>query len=232
MAVDMLAKQNPHERDAHISFEEGPHIYTIDGESDFMSVTTWNHSHFAEFNADAIITNMMNGRKWAQSKYYGMTREEIKAQWEANRDEAAQAGTKMHYDIECYYNGMDVSNDSVEYAYFQRFLEDHSDFVPYRTEWMVWDAELRFAGSIDMVYENPDGTLMIYDWKRSKGIHKTSSFMKFSHTTVSSTFPIRISGTIRSSSTRIRRSSKRTTERPSPRWSWSASIQRTRATSC
>jgi len=123
MAVDMLAKQNPHERDAHISFEEGPHIYTIDGESDFMSVTTWNHSHFAEFNADAIITNMMNGRKWAQSKYYGMTREEIKAQWEANR-----------------------------------------------------------AGSIDMVYENPDGTLMIYDWKRSKGIHKTSSFMKFSHT--------------------------------------------------
>ena len=182
MAVDMLAKQNPHERDAHISFEEGPHIYTIDGESDFMSVTTWNHSHFAEFNADAIITNMMNGRKWAQSKYYGMTREEIKAQWEANRDEAAQAGTKMHYDIECYYNGMDVSNDSVEYAYFQRFLEDHSDFVPYRTEWMVWDKELRFAGSIDMVYENPDGTLMIYDWKRSKGIHKTSSFMKFSHT--------------------------------------------------
>ena len=182
MAMDMLAKQNPHERDAHISFEEGPHIYTIDGESDFMSVTTWNHSHFAEFNADAIITNMMNGRKWAQSKYYGMTREEIKAQWEANRDEAAQAGTKMHYDIECYYNGMDVSNDSVEYAYFQRFLEDHSDFVPYRTEWMVWDTELRFAGSIDMVYENPDGTLMIYDWKRSKGIHKTSSFMKFSHT--------------------------------------------------
>jgi ATP-dependent exoDNAse (exonuclease V) beta subunit len=182
MAMDMLAKQNPHERDAHISFEEGPHIYTIDGESDFMSVTTWNHSHFAEFNADAIITNMMNGRKWAQSKYYGMTREEIKAQWEANRDEAAQAGTKMHYDIECYYNGMDVSNDSVEYAYFQRFLEDHPNFVPYRTEWMVWDKELRFAGSIDMVYENPDGTLMIYDWKRSKGIHKTSSFMKFSHT--------------------------------------------------
>ena len=58
----MLAKKNPHERDEHISFDEGPHIYTIDGESDFMSVTTWNHSHFAEFNADVIITNMMNGK--------------------------------------------------------------------------------------------------------------------------------------------------------------------------
>ena len=149
--MDKLAKQNPHERDEHISFDEGPHIYTIDGESDFMSVTTWNHSHFAKFNADVVITNMMNGKNWSQSKYYGMSREEIKAQWETNRDEAAQAGTKMHYDIECYYNGMDVSNDSPEYAYFQRFVADHPDLVPYRTEWMIWDKELRFAGSIDMV---------------------------------------------------------------------------------
>ena len=66
----MLAKKNPHERDEHISFDEGPHIYTIDGESDFMSVTTWNHSHFAHFNADVIITNMMNGKNWPQFKYY------------------------------------------------------------------------------------------------------------------------------------------------------------------
>ena len=47
---------------------------------------------------------------------------------------------------------------------------------------MVWDRELKFAGSIDMVFENPDGTLMIYDWKRSKEIKKTASFLKFSTT--------------------------------------------------
>ena len=56
---------------------------------------------------------MMSGANWAQSKYHGMTREEIKAQWEANRDAAATAGTALRYDIECYYNGMDVMNDSV-----------------------------------------------------------------------------------------------------------------------
>jgi len=178
----MLANKNSHMRDSHIVFDEGPHIYTIDGDSDYMSVTTWNHRHFAHFDADAIITNMMNGKNWAKSKYYGMTRDEIKAQWEANRDDAAQAGTKLHYDIECYYNGMDVSNDSEEYKYFKQFTSDYCDFVPYRTEWMIWDKELRFAGSIDMVFENPDGTLMIYDWKRSKSIDKTSSFMKFAHT--------------------------------------------------
>ena len=45
-----LANLNPHPRDSHISFDEGPHIYTIDGDSDYMSVTTWNHSHFPHFN--------------------------------------------------------------------------------------------------------------------------------------------------------------------------------------
>ena len=30
-----LAKKNPHPRDKCISFDEGPHIYTINGDSDF-----------------------------------------------------------------------------------------------------------------------------------------------------------------------------------------------------
>jgi ATP-dependent exoDNAse (exonuclease V) beta subunit len=178
-----LALKHPHERDARISFEEGPHIYTIDGDSNYMSVTTWNHKHFEQFDADAIITKMMSGANWTRSKYHGKTREEIKAQWEENRDAAATAGTALHYDIECYYNGMDVENDSVEYNYFREFVADNRGLVPYRTEWMVWDAELRFAGSIDMVFANEDdGTLLIYDWKRSKEIRKTSPWSKFAHT--------------------------------------------------
>lgn len=180
--MDTLSKKNPHERDTHISFDEGPHIYTIDGDSDYMSVTTWNHKHFEQFDADKIITRMMNSKNWPNSKYYGQTAEEIKAGWEKNRDESATAGTKLHYDIECYYNGYPQQNDSVEYKYFMNFVEANKDLVPYRTEWMIWDKELRFAGSIDMVYENPDGTLMIYDWKRSKEIKKTDRYLKFSTT--------------------------------------------------
>ena len=33
-----------------------------------------------------------------------MTADEIKAQWNENGRLASEAGTKMHYDIECYYN--------------------------------------------------------------------------------------------------------------------------------
>jgi hypothetical protein len=67
---------------------------------------------------------------------------------------ASTAGTKMHYDIECYFNGMDVKNDSIEYSYFQNFLKDFPELKPYRTEWMVYYEELKLSGSIDMIFEN------------------------------------------------------------------------------
>ena len=173
-----LAELHPHERDAHISFDEGPHIYTIDGDSGFMSVTTWNHSHFPHFNADKIIKKMMASKNWSNSKYFGMTADEIKAQWNENGRLASEAGTKMHYDIECYYNDMaiEVYEDCKEFNYFLVFDKDHNDLKPYRTEWMVWDKELQFAGSIDMIYKNDDGTLSIYDWKRCKEIKKDNKW--------------------------------------------------------
>jgi len=171
--MDYLAKKHEHPRDRNITFDEGPHIYTIDGESDFMSVTTWNHSHFGHFDADKIIDKMMKSRNWSNSKYYGKTADEIKNQWETNRDEAANAGTAMHYNIECFYNGVAVDEkckDCDEWRYFEQFHNDYKDLKPYRTEWMIYDKELKFAGSVDMLFENEDGTLEIYDWKRSKEI--------------------------------------------------------------
>ena len=47
---------------------------------------------------------------------------------------------------------------------------------------MIWHEDLRFAGSIDMVFEREDGTLMIYDWKRCKEIKKVAAFNTFAKT--------------------------------------------------
>ena len=175
-----LAKLYPHERDTRIQFDEGPHIYTIDGSSTgYVSVTTFNHANFEHFDADAIIKKMMSSNRWPQNKYYGQTPDEIKAGWEKNRDEAANAGTKMHYDIECYYNECPNENLSIEYEYFNNFLKAFPELKPYRTEWTVFHEDLKLAGSIDMVFENPDGSLLIYDWKRSKEIVKTNGFNKW-----------------------------------------------------
>ena len=71
----LLSRENNHERDDHISFDEGPHIYTIDGDSNYTSVTTWVHKNFEDFDADKIIDNMMkNPIKWEKNKYYGKTK--------------------------------------------------------------------------------------------------------------------------------------------------------------
>jgi ATP-dependent exoDNAse (exonuclease V) beta subunit len=180
-----LALKNPHPRDEFISFEEGPHIYTVMGErGTYTSVTTWNHHHFSDFDADAVIDKMMKGKNWNDPtyKYYGMTREEIKAMWNKKRDSSSCAGTNMHYDIECFYNEMEVENDSIEYKYFMEFVSDHPELKAYRTEWMIFHEELKLSGSIDMIFENPDGTIQIYDWKRCEEIKHENGFNQFAKT--------------------------------------------------
>jgi len=43
---------------------------------------------------------------------------------------------------------------------------------------MIYDKELKLAGSIDMIFENEDGNLEIYDWKRCKEIKKDNAWGK------------------------------------------------------
>ncbi len=176
---DYLRKIYPDERENHVIFYEDTHKYVIDGEDNYISVTTFNHSHFEEFDADKIISNMRKGKNWVKSKYYGMTDDEIKKLWDDNRIDASTKGTKMHLDIEGFYNKIDVSNDSIEYGYFKKFHEDHKDITPYRTELIVYDKDLRMSGSVDFIVLNDDGTYDIYDWKRSRNISKTSPGGKF-----------------------------------------------------
>lgn len=209
--LEHLARANAHPRDAHISFDEGPHVYTISlpgsaPTTAYTSVTTWVHQQFEEFDADKVIASMMGGRRWEQSQYFGKTPDEIKALWDANRDAAAQAGTDMHYDIECFYNQAPlVSAERVaspEFGYFLRFEAERQraaagaeDSVfarmrPFRTEWTVFDEDVRISGSIDMVYYKPDtDTYAIYDWKRCKRISDFPFKPKWSHTPCLSQIP-------------------------------------------
>jgi len=174
----MLQELNPHPRDKRIKFDEKPHIYYVDGKPMDISVTKWVHGHFPHFDADKIIDKMMKSKKWRQGhKYFGMTKKEIKKQWSDNGKQASNAGTALHNDIECFYNSIPVQNTSKEYLQFLEFHKEiGSQLKPYRTEWTVFDEDLQISGSIDMLFEDADGNLVIYDWKRSKGIKKTNFF--------------------------------------------------------
>jgi hypothetical protein len=178
-----LSKLNAHERDKNIIFDEGPHIYTVFGQLGYTSVTTWVHHHFDVFDGPGIVTGIMNSKKMQDPtyKYYGKTREEILDGWRKNGDSASSAGTQMHYDIECYYNGLPVENDSIEYSYFKKFEADFPSLKPYRTEWIVYYDELKLSGSIDMVFRDEiTGKFYIYDWKRCNEIPHENAFGKMS----------------------------------------------------
>ena len=116
VVMDALKRRNPHNRDARITFEPVEHKYFIDGGTNpdaFTSVTTWVHSHFEAFNADAVIDKMMASKSWATNeKYRGKTKNQIKAEWDLNRDQAAAAGTDMHAAIELYYNTQAAIGDA------------------------------------------------------------------------------------------------------------------------
>jgi len=204
----ILIKKNNHVRDNNIKFYEQGHRYSIlsDPHSKYTSVTTWNHSHFEKFNADEVIKKMMKSNNWKEGhKYWGLSPYEIKTQWSNNGSSVSQLGTDLHNDIECFMNNKglntvysheDLYNDyinstkvissvvpvSVEWQYFINFVKDNKDMKPYRTEWTIYDEDLKLAGSIDMVYENLDGSLSIYDWKRSKDITRISTWNKFAIT--------------------------------------------------
>lgn len=173
-----LKKLNPHKRDEKIFFDEKPHIYTVNGiNKSFTSVTTFIHDFFPKFDADSIIDKMMNSRNWTNSKYYGMTKEEIIQEWEDNKNLAAHNGTIMHKDIELFFNDIKVENKSKEFKFFLDFNKEHNNLIPYRTEWEIFDEDLLLAGSIDMCFttENSD-EIIIYDWKRSKDIKENNLY--------------------------------------------------------
>jgi len=199
----VLSTINSHPRDKNIQFFEQGHKYVILTEPDvkYTSVTTWNHSHFPKFEADSIIDNMMKSKGWKEGhKYWSLTPEQIKAQWNSNKDAVSGAGTDLHYEIECFNNDKRfqfnytnkelyeiymVDNKekhelkSLEWKYFINFVRDNPHLKPYRTEWTVYNEDVKISGSIDMVYENPDGTLSIYDWKRAKLITRINNYNKF-----------------------------------------------------
>lgn len=175
----MLKTLHSHERDKNIFFEEKGHIYTINGNKGYTSVTTWLKQFFNKFDAEKIINKMMKSPKWPESKYYGMTKAEIKKSWNDNGDNAAKLGTEMHKMFEDYYNGEAIVGSGVEYQYFQNFVNDFPNLKPFRSEWTVYDETLKLSGSIDMLFMNEDGTLSIYDWKRCKSVDKFVTYNQF-----------------------------------------------------
>lgn len=170
------------EQDGKLSFDEEQHRYSLDG-VDMRSVSNVVGMFFREFDAVGISLKKCCGNETEAAK--------LRESWECKGAIASQAGTFLHKQIEDYLNGKqipdllcsvdfkgcfikwnEVLDVSREWSYFKAF-ERNVSFKPFRTEWRIYDAEARMAGTLDLVCACDDGTYEIYDWKRSNKVDPT-----------------------------------------------------------
>ena len=177
--MKFLEKKIEHERDKFLTFNEEKHEYYYKSDN-FISVTTYISKIFKDFDTEECIKNLMGSRDWVKHELYGKSKEEIIDIWKKRNEEAIQKGIELHQNIENYLNNISVENSSIEFQYFQKFLNEHNNLSVYRTEWPIFDEDLKLAGTIDMCSINPDKSLTLYDWKRTKSIRKTNYYKNFS----------------------------------------------------
>jgi len=65
------------------------------------------------------------------------------------------------------------------WRFFLQFVCNNPTLVPLRTEWRIYHEELKICGTIDAVYLEPDGSLVIIDWKRAKDIKHYETIESF-----------------------------------------------------
>lgn len=88
------------------------------------------------------------------------------------RDEAAEKGTYLHNQIECFLKKADFDSDSKEFELFIDFYNKEikpRNLLFFDAEKMIFSDKYNVAGTIDCLFkkENKEEYVML-DWKRSK----------------------------------------------------------------
>ena len=200
--IDYLSNKYPHVRDQYIRFWDDGHIYNVDWDmnGDFSrsdhitSVTTFTKKNFAQFNEDDTLRTMRRNKtkymEWrdAYINYSTMDDDDIRFEWEQERNFASGKGSVMHNQIEMMYNGKRPEGPiTVELNQFLPYFHEMraKGWLPFRSEWKLWTNFLySFVGTIDMLFMHSDislrrsvssnGRVVLHlymvDFKRSKDI--------------------------------------------------------------
>lgn len=172
--IDMTDMTFP--QDSLLSFEPSEHIYLYDGRIQLTAVSNIISQFFVPFDAIGLSERV--------ARRDGVSQCEVLEDWDCKGLESREIGTFLHAQIESFfsnkpmsmsthfcYNGKfvqeskDVSIEE-EISYFRNFLRENS-ITPFRTEWHIFDMEMKIAGTIDLLCRNGNH-FDIYDWKRSR----------------------------------------------------------------
>lgn len=137
-------------KEPRLLFEEPTHTYTL---------------HRAGF-ADIILPSVTQIMAPICSKSYGNISERI-------LDNAADRGTRLHRAVEFQlkYGFRNVDDDCAGYFDgFLKFMEQHKDWKPVHSEFRFYHPALLYAGTADLIFETPQGTVLV-DLKTTAQAH-------------------------------------------------------------
>jgi hypothetical protein len=161
-----------------IQFDEPTHTYTCEGQP-LTSVTKLIKSLCIPFDADY----------WANRKAEerGISAEEVKAEWDAKREQGLSRGTNTHLYIEDVLRGQEDKRGSLpllpEMKAFREFWKAIGGAranTPKEIEWVVGCPVLGVAGTLDALIQTPDG-LVLYDWKTGDKFLSNNRYQKLLH---------------------------------------------------
>ena len=176
-----------------LQFIEETHQYFLDGvEYTCVSdiVKKWENN-----DREAMLEGCAKKAQWKKDyKYYGMTKEEIRALWDKNKDEACDFGTLVHGFGESMFYWMIGEDDKILPEYKEQFKGDepvaknkHEEavirfwkdipdcFVPVLAETKVFNQDgTPYAGTFDILFyyykgkNDPRNGLVVFDYKTNK----------------------------------------------------------------
>jgi hypothetical protein len=154
----------------HIHKDEATHTYTTADGQQLANVSGIVKSLEKPFDSDY----------WAQvnASKRGTTAEVVKAEWEAAQTLALHRGIRFH-DFACRtLQGETLAAATPEMAAFVKwyFAQSESGLKVVTAEWVIGDSTLGIAGTIDALFMNEEGDLMVYDWKSGKKFYTYSRY--------------------------------------------------------
>ena len=157
-----------------LQFDEASHTYTYDGRK-LVSVTQFLGRFFEPFDGPTIARRVVTNPR---SKYHGRNPDELVAEWEANSRQAREQGTLLHHNIQQQLVDGELRGErSGEFQYFETFMAG-KDWRPLMVEEQVCCPEAGIAGTVDAVFEDSRGDVVVCDWKRAKKMKLDNRWQK------------------------------------------------------
>jgi ATP-dependent exoDNAse (exonuclease V) beta subunit len=168
-------KQAKHPSGEVITFTEEDHKYVDTKARTYVSATTFIHSLFTEFDTEGISARY--------AAKHGKNQDDVKREWEANKVQAAEYGTRVHAFAEAKLAGLalpeptdgrDKKAFNAVAEYIDAELKDN--FTIIEQEMIIFSPELCLAGTVDLLAKDKRGQLWVLDWKTNKEIKYNNRF--------------------------------------------------------